>query len=247
MTIPLKERLKKAASLVGTIPSSCTTVKQLERCAGRIVVSDVGCDHAYLSCYLVLSGACQAVVASDIRRGPLEAARQNVIRFGCEDRIQTVLTDGLVGIEAYHPTDIVICGMGGETIMAILTDASFIRQKGMRLILQPMTAIAELALFLAANGFRIYYERYALEGKKAYRILAAIYDGIPHELTLTEALVGSLCDSEDAKAYSAYCEKTAGIIRKKGQGQGNGNPFLSALYEDVLQKAAMYPVTERNE
>ena len=80
MIISLKERLEKAASLVGRLPLNHTAPGLTPgRCEGRVFVSDVGCDHAYLSLSLVLSGTADGAVASDVREGPLTIAKQNII------------------------------------------------------------------------------------------------------------------------------------------------------------------------
>ncbi len=239
MILPLKERLKKAASLVGGVSSCKKTGRPPES-----IVADVGCDHAYLSLYLVLTGRCREAIASDIRPGPLSAASQNIRRYGCEEKIHTLLTDGLAGIEAYSPTDIVICGMGGDTIIAILKDALFVKKQGMRLILQSMTGTAELALYLAAEGFRLTAERYALEGKKSYRILAAVYEGEPYELPADDALTGRLFFEEDREAYREYFQKVIRTIRKKIDGYPNGHPnsrYLCELLSELLKKESALP------
>ena len=242
MNLPLKERLEKAASLVGIDSFVCTASGPIpRRCEGRVFVSDVGCDHAYLSLFLVMSGLADGAVASDVRQGPLDAAKANISRFGCEGKIETLLTDGLCGIAPYEPTDILICGMGGETIMTILNEAPFVKEKRRRLILQPMTGVAEVALFLSLSGFHIFAERYAIDDKKPYRILGAVYDGIQRELPLVEALTGELYFPEDRDAYLAFCHKMASTILKKADGiraRGGDAYELDALRLAVLEKAS---------
>ena len=240
MSITLKERLEKAASLVGFDSFDHTASAMIpRRCGKRIYVSDVGCDHAYLSLSLVLSGVADGAIASDVREGPLEAAKANICRHGCEGKIDTLLTDGLVGVEGYDPTDIVICGMGGETIMTILNEAPFVKTLGRRVILQPMTGVAELAIYLQMNGFRVYAERYALDDKKPYRIFGAVYDGISRDVSLTDALIGHPTFDEDLEAYLAFGRKTAAGIAKKANGiraSGKDASELDALYEDIFKR-----------
>ena len=52
--------------------------KRLSMCAemvsGKGVVCDVGTDHAYLAAYLIQSGKCSRVIASDINDCPLKFA-----------------------------------------------------------------------------------------------------------------------------------------------------------------------------
>ena len=240
MSITLKERLEKAASLVGFDSFDHTASAMIpRRCGERIFVSDVGCDHAYLSLSLVLSGVADGAIASDVREGPLDAAKANIARYGCDGKIETLLTDGLVGVETYDPTDIVICGMGGETITTILNEAPFVKTVGRRVILQPMTGVPELAIYLQMSGFRIYAERYALDDKKPYRIFGAVYDGVIRNISLIDALLGRPTFEEDKNAYLAFCRKTADGITKKANGiraSGKDASELDALYADISKR-----------
>jgi len=229
VSISLSSRLEKAASLVGVAYSDSSD--------GEIVVADIGCDHAYLSLYLVLSGKCSRAIASDLREGPLNSARENIVKYHCENLITTALTDGLLGIEEYRPTDILICGMGGDTIIQILSEVNFIKQKGMRLILQPQTAFAELALYLCDNGFKVHKERYAHEHNKAYRIIAAEYTGETYELSVFEALIGRPAFQEDQLSYRFFCQKMLSKIEKKINGARNHNDDCSSLillHEEII-------------
>ena len=40
-------------------------------------VADVGTDHGYIPVWLVRSGVCESVIASDIRNEPLKRAMEN--------------------------------------------------------------------------------------------------------------------------------------------------------------------------
>ena len=100
------------------------------------IVADVGTDHAFLSIWLVQNNISTNVIASDINLGPCKKAERNVKLYGCENNIKIVQTDGLNGIEKYHPTDIIVAGMGGELIWDIIKDFKNIN---VNFILQPMT------------------------------------------------------------------------------------------------------------
>ena len=62
-------------------------------------LADVGTDHAYLPVYLAEENIISGAVASDIHKGPLESAAKNIREAGFSDKIQTLLTDGLQGVE----------------------------------------------------------------------------------------------------------------------------------------------------
>ena len=106
--------------------------------AGGKRILDIGCDHAYLSIALVQGGA-EHAYASDLRPGPLAAARANIAALGLESRITPVLSPGL---EAFGPEDgdtVVLCGMGGELMVQILESAPWTLTGDHVLVCQPMT------------------------------------------------------------------------------------------------------------
>lgn len=157
-------------------------------------VADVGTDHAYLPIALCLEGKIRGGVASDINDGPIERARENINKYGLFDRLCAVRTDGLAGIEGYHPDHVMILGMGGELIARILSDAPWTKDGGIRLCLQPMTHPEKLRAFLAENGYCITDEKIVVEEKenKIYQIIAASYSGEVKHLTDEELLLGKI-------------------------------------------------------
>ena len=154
------------------------------------VVADVGTDHAYLPIVLVGSGRATRAIASDIHRGPIERAAQHVAEYGLSDRIDTVLTDGLEGIRPYAPTDIIIFGMGGELIARILSDAPWVKDTGIRLILQPMTHAECVRTYLAEQGFALVDEVLSRESGKIYQTIVAEYTGEPYVIDEVTAELG---------------------------------------------------------
>ena len=103
-------------------------------------LADVGTDHAYLPASLLQQGVIDTAVAADLRPGPLDRARATAERYGLTEQISFRLCDGLSGILPEEADTVVIAGMGGETIAAILSAAPWVREEGKRLILQPMSA-----------------------------------------------------------------------------------------------------------
>ena len=133
---------------------------------------DVGTDHAYLPAFLVGSGRCTAAVASDLRPGPCDRARETVSACGLADRIRVVQTDGLNGHDLSQFDDIVLAGMGGELILRILAAVPGLDRPGLRLLLQPQTDLPLVRRTMAERGFALETERLAAEGHRLYHILA---------------------------------------------------------------------------
>ena len=134
-------------------------------------LADVGTDHAYLPAALILEGKIPWAIAADLRQGPLDRARATVRECGLTGRVAFRLCDGLTGIQPGEVDAVVIAGMGGETIAAILSAAPWVRTGNVPLILQPMSSFPDLRGWLQGNGFAIQEERLAREGEMLYTAL----------------------------------------------------------------------------
>ena len=161
MKIPISNRLLRCASLV---PAGAR-------------VADVGCDHGYLGIYLLREGVASRVTASDLRRQPLERARQNAARFGVTDKMRFVLCAGLDGVRPDEAEAVVCAGMGGETIAGALAAAPWLCGSEVNLVLQPATSAAALRRFLAENGFALQQELPVVDGRYCYSVLRAVWTG----------------------------------------------------------------------
>lgn len=128
---------------------------------------DVGTDHGRLPVWLLLRGQISSAIAADLRKGPLDRARETARQYGQTARISFRLCDGLAEIGPEEADTVVIAGMGGETIAAILEAAPWTRQ-GKLLLLQPMTGAPQLRQWLQSHGYAIHSEDISQEGDKLY-------------------------------------------------------------------------------
>lgn len=167
--------------------------------SSNLTAIDVGCDHAKLAIYLVQSGICKRVTASDINEGPVEKARENVSRRTLmgkhlSDYIDVVLADGLSGLENRNANRIFLLGMGGEVISGILDRATFIKKqenKGkIKFILQPMTSEDKLRKYLLDNGYNILDEEMVLDKERVYAVMSVCFDGEIRYYSPAELLLG---------------------------------------------------------
>ncbi|MBE7021826.1 MAG: SAM-dependent methyltransferase [Ruminococcaceae bacterium] len=133
-------------------------------------LADIGTDHAYIPIYLCQKGRIDTALAMDVRSGPLSRAEENICRYGLCDRIKTRLSDGLSALCEGEADTVVIAGMGGLLIAELLARAPVTAKT---YVLQPMTAVPELRLWLLENGFAILDECLAQEGEKLYTIITA--------------------------------------------------------------------------
>ena len=206
------------------------------------VVADIGTDHAYLPIYLAQSNKIQRAVASDINVGPLDRARINIEKNGLNNVIDTYLTNGLNGIEKFEPTDILICGMGGELIAKIIDESSYVKNNGVRLILQPMTMIKELREYLS-NGFFTFAENVVFEDNKLYQIICVEYDGKEHNLSNAELELGRKNIEGNSEEYKLLLFSTIAKKQKKIDGLRLGGQDTSCA-EKELEELLMLRDTE---
>ncbi len=173
-------------------------------------VIDVGTDHAYLPIYLVGEGISSRALACDINRGPIESAARNIDAAGLVHRIDTLCTDGLHGTEGFDPDDVLIFGMGGELIIRILSEAPWVKDAGIGLVLQPMTRAHLLRRWLLENGFAIVGETITHEDRY-YQTIAARYCGKSEEYTEEELLLGRLNIENNAPNLAGFIKHEIGV------------------------------------
>ena len=140
-------------------------------------VADVGCDHGFLSIYLVQKAISPHALAMDVRRGPLAAAEEHVESSGLSPYIETRLSDGMCGMGDGEAETIVCAGMGGRLMEKILTESMDKAKNLKELILQPQSELREFRAFLRSAGFRITDENAVCEEGKFYFAMRAVYGG----------------------------------------------------------------------
>ena len=173
-------------------------------------VIDVGTDHAYLPIFLVGQEISSRALACDINRGPIDSAARNITAAGLADQIRTLCTDGLHGTEEFYPDDVLIFGMGGELIIRILSEAPWVKNESIGLVLQPMTRAHLLRRWLLENGFAIVGETITHEDRY-YQTIAARYCGKSEEYTEEELLLGRLNIQNNAPNLGGFIEHEIGV------------------------------------
>ena len=150
----INNRLKKIGDLVET-NSFCL---------------DVGCDHALLDIYLVKKDKSIKAVASDIKEGPLNQAKENIKRECLSNKIETRLGDGL----STYTNDIntvIISGMGGRNIIGICKNNYKIFKKIDTYIISPNNYQIDVRKFFTKNGYYIENEELVKDSNFIYQIM----------------------------------------------------------------------------
>lgn len=176
-----------------------------EQVPAGAVLADIGTDHAYLPTWLLLEGRIPRAIAADLRVGPLERARETAARYGVSKQISFRLCDGLSAVAPDEADVIAIAGMGGETIASILEAAPWTRQADKLLLLQPMTAFADLRSWLSTHGYCIEDETISREGKRLYTCLR-VRAGAMAPMTLAELWAGRQSGDPLRRDYLAMME-----------------------------------------
>ena len=137
-------------------------------------VADVGCDHGFLSIHLVQEGISPAVIAMDVRKGPLSAAREHIDARGLGTYIETRLSDGLEKLKPGEVDTVVCAGMGGRLMERILRENLEKAVQLRELILQPQSELREFREFLRKAGFQVICEDMVHEDGKYYFAIRAV-------------------------------------------------------------------------
>jgi tRNA (adenine22-N1)-methyltransferase len=137
-------------------------------------VADVGCDHAYIPIYLAENKISPHIIALDINQGPIDRAKDNIIKYGCQDRIETKKSDGLEKLNAGEADTILVAGMGGALTIRILTDKSWVLQTVRELVLQPQSEIHKVREMLHQHDYLITGENMVKEDGKYYVMMKAV-------------------------------------------------------------------------
>ena len=211
-----------------------------EQVRPNVFFIDIGSDHARLPIYLVQSGRITQAVASDIATGAVAQGRAHVTEQGLEAQIAMRLGNGLQGMDLPAVADIAICGMGADSICAIISDQPRVKQGHTRLLLQAMTDTPVLRQYLAAEGFGIEAEDCVYAEGRYYQCMVAAYTGEVRELDVAAAELGELNLRQRSPAFlqsvrerEQRLQKWLPIKTKAGQDTALDASLL-AVYAQVL-------------
>lgn len=188
-------------------------------------LADVGTDHGYIPVWLLKRGRIAAAIASDIGAEPLQHARQTAAEYEV-DGIDFRLCPGLDAIAPHEADTVVIAGMGGETIQAILSAAPWTADGSHLLLLQPMTKVEYLRKWLVDNGYAFTEERLVWDKDHLYPVFA-VRGGTQPPLTAAQQYGGVLLDGDPL--YGAYLDERIGKLQKAVEGLQKSSVVESAV------------------
>ena len=190
MKLPLSHRLL----------ACCAFVRPGDR------VADVGCDHGYLSIHLLQTGIASHVYASDVREGPLSSAKRNAHIYGITEKIDFFLSDGVQSLPRDFDT-LVCAGMGGDTMISILSAAPWLKSDRYRLILQCQSKTPDLRRYLSENGWEIKQETVLRDGRFLYTVMEVLWQPEAPRLTAGQCYFSPAlcsCTAPEAAEYRRW-------------------------------------------
>ena len=196
-------------------------------------IADVGCDHGYLSIHLLTKGIASFAIASDLREGPLQSARDNAAKFGVHDKIEFCLSDGVQNIPRDFDT-LVCAGMGAHTMISILEAAPWLQDKRYRMILQCQIKTPMLRQYLTGQGWQIQQEAVLRDGKFLYTVMEVIFDPTAPRLTPGQCYITPVLSGEDVAEYRHWVLKDLEkIVTSRGE---VAEPFMAAALKELKEE-----------
>lgn len=192
-------------------------------------VADIGTDHGYLIAWLLLEKKAVFGYACDIHQKPLDKARKTLKSCGLEGCSRLILGDGLSGLLPEQVDDIVIAGMGAETILHILDKAGW-QDPGQRFLLQPMSKHQLLRAGLYQRGYEIIQEKAVIAKGIAYTVIQARWCGRVRTVDGFFARTGLLPLSYSAAA-EIYLEKQVHALENMAKGLEKSNTKSNNIKE----------------
>ncbi len=211
--IKLSERLSHLADMV----------------SNGAVLADVGTDHGYIPIYLLQSGKIPKAFAMDIRKDPLQRAKEHTAAFGLGDYITFRLSDGVAGLLEGEADCILIAGMGGNVMHHILQEGEAVIRSAKELVLQPQSDISGVREYLyRKGGYCIDREDMVLEEGKYYPMMHVVVEN----------------DLVNHKQREVYSEEAWQVVYRYGecllnQRQGVLQDYLRykmGTYEKILEE-----------
>ncbi len=201
-------------------------------------VADIGTGHGLLPVFLIKKNIAAYVVASDLNPGPLKRVVEQVKNSIVAERVSV---RGGYGLEVLKPGEvevIILSGIGGENICEILEASPEILARNPRLVLQPMTSVNRVRLWLADNGWLINDEDLVEEEGKFYEIIAAEKGSM--SLNITELEIGPVLLMKKHPMLVPFLKKKIKHMRKVltmlGKAKGEEAEQKKKEVENSLQK-----------
>lgn len=216
---------KRLLALYGFVDFSCASIL------------DVGADHALFSLGLIQKGFQGMVYASEKGDGPYKRMLQGLISYEEGKKVVPLKGDGLKALKGHEVEEIVIAGMGGETILQILSEGKEGLSGVKRLVLEPQSQRELFFTGMNRLGYRLLQEKYVEEHGHVYPLCA--YEKGDEELGEFGGVFGTKALEEKDPVLKEFLKRQVRIYRELDQEEKGAVPEVKerlALYEKALKE-----------
>lgn len=166
-------------------------------------IADIGTDHAYLPIELVKTGKVNFAIASDVAKGPLQNAKNDIEQACLQEKISARLGSGLVTVKPADQIDtVIIAGMGGKLMVDLLQEAKQRRELYPTLILEPNVGEPNVRKWLQDNDYQIIQEKIIEVAGHIYELIKAVHSQEKTALTQKEIYFGPLLLQEKSAVFN---------------------------------------------
>ncbi len=205
-------------------------------------VADVGCDHGYLSAYLLQNGICDFAIDTDINEKPLMSAKETAKEYELFDKFDFRLSSGLSLIKEDECEDIAIAGMGGELIVQILKECDWVKKSGKHFVFQPMTHSEILIEYLVNNGFKILSQDIIKDEKHTYTVFDAEFCNNKLQYDRSYYYLGEIKNFK-SDASQEYFKHLLRFLENKMKGNKDYSDVIKSIKEKLWQQLKIYMTT----
>ncbi len=170
-------------------------------------VADIGADHARLAIYLAEHKAASRVIIGELSDGPYARACRSVQESAVADQISLRQGNGLQVLDNGEVNNVIIAGLGGDTIVEILAHDGDKAASFQRFIFQPMSKAGVLREWLANRGWVIEDERLVRENRRVYLVIVSRPGNCPYVLTDLEIDIGPLILKKDNEINRGFIQR----------------------------------------
>jgi tRNA (adenine22-N1)-methyltransferase len=220
-----------------------------------IKLAEIGCDHAYCSIYLAKKRLVKTALAMDVRKGPLQAAQENISRFSAGAYVNTRLSDGFEKLLPGEADAAMLAGMGGDLMIKLISRHFEMCEKAgdkelscKYLILQPQTHIGDVRVFLRENGYEIKAEEMCIDAGKYYTAFMAEKNVMVLEKNVAASEKGIVASEKNMIVSEKIHEKEASeknmIASEKIHEKEASEKNMIALEKNHKKEAAVKNNTE---
>ena len=189
-------------------------------------IADIGTDHAYVPIEAVKKGISTRAIASDINKGPIEKARDNVKRNGLDNKIECRLGPGFSTIKPGEVQGGIIAGMGGNLIRDIIEEDIEVFKKMNFLIAQPTQNPEIFRKYVYDSGYEIIDEELCFDEGIYYEYI---------KIKNTPCKKDKIKDSQNIKTLDDIdYEISSNLLNKKHELIGDYIEFKIEKYKNIF-------------